>query len=492
MKKHISRIASLCVMLAFLVAALPVASVTAATLTWDNVDENATYASRYYSSYYSNGKFYSNMTKVPLTGDQARDVVAIAASQMGYVEADSSSGQDGETGGSGNYTEYGAFTGVNAAAWCASFCSWCIYTAEVTDNRGTETYMARNGYYWAECYVPYWSNFLYDNGRYRFADYYISSWAPSQAKYVPQPGDLIFFAAGYEPLDEGHIGLVAYSDGTYVYTLEGNTSSQEGVESEGGGAFFKKYALSSSAICGYGILPYQTRDDLPEIDYSGANPTPGLYVTTNDSANVYADRDDNSPTWTLPMSSIFEVSKIEEDNLGNTMLYSKCEINGEIVYGWICMGTANNSWARTFQIYASPVKTLESDVFEVTRDSKIKGISVNTTVEDFLSQVTSEGTIEVKKGETVVPNTANLGTGMTVNVIDNGEVVSSYKVVVKGDVSGDGNISGFDYIKVKRHILNTSTLTDVYYDAGCIVRTEKVTAYDYIMIKRYVLGDITF
>ena len=375
MKKTLLKVVALIMAVALVLPTLPT---TVSAATWDNVPET-TYASRYTSSDYATGKFYDNMTKIPLTGDGARDVVAVAASQMGYLEGDSTSAQDGETGGSGNYTEYGAYTNVNASAWCASFCSWCIYAAEVTDTRGTTTYMARNGYYWAECYVPYWSNMLYDNGRYRFSDYYRSSYDSSQASYTPQPGDLIFFTAGYEPLDEGHIGLVAYSDGTYVYTLEGNTSSQDGVESEGGGAFFKKYLLSSSSIAGYGILPYETNNALPEIDYTGENPTPGLYVNPSGAKAVYADIEDTTASWTLPMSSVFEVLTVDKDSSGNTMLYSKCEINGSTVYGWIVNGSGSGtSTLRTLQIYATTTE------YDDSNDQNHDGIpdSFNPTKDD--------------------------------------------------------------------------------------------------------------
>ncbi len=482
------KLVSLVIVLTLCVSCL---AMSASAITWDNVEET-TYASRYTSSYYTYGKFYENMTQIPLTGDGARDVVAVAASQMGYLEGDSSSGQDGETGGSSNMTEYGAYTNVNGAAWCASFCSWSIYTAEVTDTRGTESYMARNGYYWSECYVPYWSNMLYNNGRYRFSDYYRSSYSSSQASYAPQPGDLIFFTAGYEPLDEGHIGLVAFSDGTYVYTLEGNTSSQDGVESEGGGAFFKKYALSSSSIAGYGILPYETVSDLPELDYTGNNPTPGLYVTVSGAVGVYLDKDDSTASWTLPMSSVFEVTKIEDDSSGYTMLYSKCEISGTTVYGWIPLGNTSNGLTRTFQIYAAEEKAgIESEVYEVTDDNKVKGVSVNTTVAQFLNNVTTEGTLKVYSGNTQLSNTTKLATGMEIDVVADGEVVSTYTIVVKGDVNCDGKVNGFDYLLVKKHILKTRTLTGVSFDAGAVLNGKKISAFDYIAIKRYVLGQIS-
>jgi peptidoglycan hydrolase-like protein with peptidoglycan-binding domain len=45
-------------------------------------------------------------------------------------------------------------------------------------------------------------------------------------------------------------------DKTYVYTIEGNTSSASGVVANGGGVFAKKYRLDYSRIAGYGRPAY--------------------------------------------------------------------------------------------------------------------------------------------------------------------------------------------------------------------------------------------
>ena len=354
MKKTLTRMISVAVTLAMVISLL---AVPVSAFSWDNVSETR-YASRYSTSDYATGKFYDNLTSIPLTGDGARDVVAVAASQVGYIEGDNANGYDGETGGSTNYTEYGYYmglTGGSSHAWCAAFCSWCFYAAEVTDVDGYY-YDTGSGNIWADTYVPAWSSYLIDQGRYKAAYQFRNSYSYLyDASYVPQPGDLVFFytASGDYPGWEGHIGLVAYSDGTYVYTLEGNTSSQDGVESEGGGAFFKKYSLTSSSLVGFGDMPYETVSGLPEIDYTGANPTPGLYVTTSGAKSVYQNIDDSTASWTLPMSSVFEVLEIANDSDGNVMLYSKCEINGSTVYGWIAHGSDNNGYTKTLQIYAS-------------------------------------------------------------------------------------------------------------------------------------------
>jgi len=362
MKRTHSRMISILVVLSLLISML---AVPASALSWDNVSETR-YASRYQTSQYTTGKFYKNLTQIPLTGDGARDVVAVAASQVGYIEGDSTSGYNGEVGGSSNYTEYGCFlglTGGSGHAWCAAFCAWSFYAAEVTDVLGSK-YDTDSGNIWADAYVPYWSEYLIEQGRYKAAYQFRNSYSSLyDASYVPQPGDLVFFytASGDYPGWEGHIGLVAYSDGTYVYTLEGNTSSQDGVESEGGGMFFKKYSLTGSSLVGFGVMPYETVDGLPEIDYTGANPSPGLYVTTSGAKSVYLNIDDSTASWTLPMSSVFEVLEIDTDSDGNVMLYSKCEINGSTVYGWITHGSDANGYTKTLQIYASGEAYVDPD-----------------------------------------------------------------------------------------------------------------------------------
>ena len=380
MKKTLSRTLSLILTLAMVISLL---AVPVSAATWDNVSETR-YASRYVTSNYTTGKFYDNMTKIPLTGDGRRDVVAVAASQVGYIEGSSASGYNGETAGSNNYTEFGCFlglTGGSGHAWCAAFCAWSFYVAEVTDLQGSQYDTDNGGNIWADAYVPYWSEYLIEQGRYKAAYQFRNSYSDLyDASYVPQPGDLVFFytASGDYPGWEGHIGLVAYSDGTYVYTLEGNTSSQDGVESEGGGAFFKKYSLTGSSLVGFGSMPYETVDGLPEIDYTGANPTPGLYVTTSGSKSVYQNIDDNTASWTLPMSSVFEVLDIDTDSDGNVMLYSKCEISGQTVYGWITHGSDSNGYTKTLQIYAS------GEAYEDPNDLNKDGIpdSYGLTIEE--------------------------------------------------------------------------------------------------------------
>lgn len=64
--------------------------------------------------------------------------------------------------------------------------------------------------------------------------------------YIPEPGTLIFFGWNSDG-ESDHVGIVEGCDGTYVRTVEGNTS--------GDVCKCNAYAAGYSRIMGYGKLP---------------------------------------------------------------------------------------------------------------------------------------------------------------------------------------------------------------------------------------------
>ncbi len=306
------------------------------------------------SSAYKGSRFYSNLMKVPLTGDGRTDVVAVALSQVGYEEGNSTSGFSGTTGGSNNYTEYcynmgdwGSGYGGSSYAWCATFVAWSLYQSRCSNQMGASSWCRKHtsdsSYIWCEVSCSQWANQLRRFGYFKYS-------AQNGGSYKPQPGDLIFFDWEGGSSGEDHIGIVVYSDSSKVYTIEGNTSDAAGLEDNGGGAYFKSYSLSYGYISGYGVLPYKSVSSVPDIDYSGANPTPGLYMATNSSKYIYPTETSTSYTHTLPRFSMFEVTNIAS----NGMLEVKCTINGSTVTGYM----KNNS-DRVVQISSTQVDGLD-------------------------------------------------------------------------------------------------------------------------------------
>ncbi len=76
----------------------------------------------------------------------------------------------------------------------------------------------------------------------------------------PMPGDQVFFSKA-NGIDPAHTGLVVAVDDTYVHTVEGNTSSQDGVDPAGGGVFRKKYRRDYYRLLGFGRPLYGEDED---------------------------------------------------------------------------------------------------------------------------------------------------------------------------------------------------------------------------------------
>ena len=187
------------------------------------------------------------------TGNMAADIVAVAVSQAGYCEG-SLSGNPAYAG-SNNYQKFGQWydanvdnIGVTYAAWCAAFVSWCANQAGVPSSIV---------YYHAYC--PYGVKWFRNQGRFQYA-------ASRGGSYVPNPGDIVYFAPAGSSTSS-HVGIVRYVSGGYVYTVEGNTSGQNGEVNDGGGVFLKSYSLNYSRLYGYGIPAYADNSGKDPVGY---------------------------------------------------------------------------------------------------------------------------------------------------------------------------------------------------------------------------------
>ncbi len=298
------------------------------------------------STSYKNGRYYKNYLKVPITGDNRTDLLAIALSQLGYQEGASNGAFSGEVSGGQNYVEFsynmgdlGLGYGGSDYPWCASFVSWCLYQSHCTD-QATYKDLGRNHvgdytYIWKEISCSQWVRQLKGAGYYKYSAY-------EGGSYTPKYGDLVFFQ---NSKGVAHIGMCLYTSGGRIYTVEGNTSDASGLEANGGGVYFKNYSLSTSYINGYGVLPYKSNSSVAKIDYSGANPTPGLYVA-NAAKYIYSSETASSYSYTIPRFSMFEITKI---GTGGTRLYGTFTTSsGATVTGWI-----NNNSDRIIQLSSS-------------------------------------------------------------------------------------------------------------------------------------------
>ena len=65
----------------------------------------------------------------------------------------------------------------------------------------------------------------------------------------------------------------------------------------------------------------------------------------------------------------------------------------------------------------------------------------------------------------------------------------TFKIVVLGDVNGDGQINALDMIKMNRHVLGISSLTGAYLTAAdANGKNDGANALDMIIMNRHILG----
>ena len=174
-----------------------------------------------------------------------QNLIKLAKNQEGYLEKKSNKYLDDKykNAGSNNYTKFardldnikGFYNGKkNGYAWCDVFVDW-LFVQTFGVNRAKE--LLNHGTLGAGC--KYSANY-YKNKKQYFTK--------------PKVGDQIFFTNSKGNI--AHTGLVIDFDKTYVYTIEGNTSSASGVVANGGSVRSKKYKLTYSKIDGYGRPKY--------------------------------------------------------------------------------------------------------------------------------------------------------------------------------------------------------------------------------------------
>lgn len=178
---------------------------------------------------YMSGKYYRKLREVKLTGDPRTDIVSIAKSQVGYQEGGSVNQLSGEVFGGVNFTECGAWYGLQDM-WCAMFVSWCANLAGVsTDTVPSHSYTPDGLSWFAERGLAY------------------SRAEVQSRKYTPKPGDLIYFKSSRNAKITNHVGIVtAYSNGR-IYTVEGNVGAV-GMTTSGGMVAEFCYPISNTYI----------------------------------------------------------------------------------------------------------------------------------------------------------------------------------------------------------------------------------------------------
>ena len=184
-------------------------------------------------------------------------LLATARAEIGYLEKASNAQLDDKTANAGknNWTKYARdldglgniYNGrKNGFDWCDVFVDWCFVKTFGKAVGVQMIYQALNGL-GAGCK---YSRQYYANAGRLYND--------------PQPGDQVFFG---DSSSIWHTGIVVKVEGGRVYTIEGNTSSDPGVVSNGGSVNDKSYPVGYKYFKGFGrpnweLAGYEEDEDM--------------------------------------------------------------------------------------------------------------------------------------------------------------------------------------------------------------------------------------
>ena len=114
----------------------------------------------------------------------------------------------------------------------------------------------------------------------------------------------------------------------------------------------------------------------------------------------------------------------------------------------------------------------------------------NLNVSKIKEQINTIYTIEIyNHAEEKLTDEQRAGTGSKIRLVDeNGIIKMEYKILIYGDLSGDGKINSTDLLILQRHILEIQKLEGIFMKAGNINKNGKnPSSLDSLIIQRHIL-----
>ena len=224
---------------------------------------------------------------------------------------------------------------------------------------------------------------------------------------------------------------------------------------------------------------------LKSLNVEGCNLNPSFNSSTTNYTCTVSEKVDSVK---VSAQTVSDFANINE--LGNKKLSGK-ETNIDVIV------TAANGNQKKYTIKVVKVESntaTPSDVISkagLNVDGEyVSGIKMSSSRQELISNLKNTYNL------TNVKYTLSNGTETNDGIVSTGDritisvnnVSKTYKVVIKGDVNGDGKVTAIDYSRIKGYFLGKYNLSNEYFKAADVSKDNKITSIDYSRVKGYFLG----
>ena len=213
-------------------------------------------------------------------------------------------------------------------------------------------------------------------------------------------------------------------------------------------------------------------------DFDGANEEYNYYLdvnnnTVNIQAAAISSKANISGTGTFTVDENTTKNVVVTAENGNKKTYKiNIKLTGNKIIESINLQTTMNN---------SGIKNNDKYLSGLTPGMDISGIKTK------ILNAKSDAIVTLKNSSGTIKNSGTVVTGDKISVVVGSEG-REYQVIIYGDANGDGEINAIDYVKIRKYIMKTSSLSGSYMEAADVNKDGLVDSLDYVKIRKYIMN----
>lgn len=277
-------------------------------------------------------------------------------------------------------------------------------------------------------------------------------------------------------LSAGHSVSILTMDEDFIVIYHGNAGGN-GVTAQPCIVSTRRYTWAEFAAgaaakgIDYVNMPYNH----PDSEVIATKKEVGFY-RLNSNLNLRAENNTQSESLTIiPKEAIIPVTEIDG-------FWGKTVYNG--VEGWVFLEYT------TF--YSHLGISPSGNVFKLGEDGYLRGAVWELDADTFAEHFDRQNISVADPDGNPLDKNERIGTGYTVSITIDGEIIDSATVCIAGDLNSNSRLDVGDYLILRASVLGKYTLSSDQAAAGDANGDGKIDAFDYAIIKRYFFNpDIT-